>query len=360
MTFVPETAWLTSQALEHAFALPAVFYTDPGAMAVERRAVFARSWQLVAHQAELRDRGDHVVAEAAGIPLLLVRGEDGVLRGFHNVCRHRAGPVANCNARGARNLVCRYHGWTYELDGRLRGAPEMKDAGNFRIADIRLPEVRVASWQGLVFAALDDAPPLDEVIAGIDARLGERRLDALTFHRRVSYEMGCNWKVYVDNFLEGYHLPVVHPGLNRLLDYRSYVTEHGDWHSLQWSPLETASAGNTNFYGTGEALYYFVYPNTMLNILPGRLQTNRVVPLDANRCRVDFDYFYPADEHGGARRALDLEFSDEVQQEDIAICEAVQRGLESGSYHAGRLNPKRESGVHHFHELIRRAYRDAS
>ena len=137
-----------------------------------------------------------------------------------------------------------------------------------------------------------------------------------------------------------------------MLDYRSYVTETARWHSLQWSPLESAG----ELYGDGEALYYWLWPNTMLNILPGRVQTNRVLPLAGNRCRVEFDFYYPID-GDATRRERDLDFSDLVQREDIDICECVQRGLASGSYVAGRLNPKRESGVHHFHELLREAYR---
>jgi choline monooxygenase len=159
----------------------------------------------------------------------------------------------------------------------------------------------------------------------------------------------------VDNYLEGYHLPHVHPGLNRLLDYRSYGTELADWHSLQSSPLDATD----NFYGQGEALYYFVYPNTMLNILPGRLQTNRVVPTGPQTCRVEFDFYYPRDLDAAERerQARDQSFSDEIQAEDVQICEEVQLRLASGSYHAGRLNPKRETGVFHFHELLRAAYR---
>lgn len=349
----PPAAWLAPQPASRALALPALLYVDPRAAVLERDAVFARSWQLVGHAGSLGGRGDHIVAEIAGVPLLVVRGDGDALLGFHNVCRHRAGPLARCDGRGARALRCQYHGWTYDLDGVLRSAPEMAEAADFVPGEVRLPRVAVAQWRGLVFAALDPVVPFAAWIEGIDARLGERGRD-YGFFRRVAYEVACNWKVYVDNFLEGYHLPHVHPGLNRLLDYTSYRTELARWHSLQWSPLETQG----NFYGDGEALYYFLWPNIMLNVLPGRLQTNRVVPLDTQRCRVEFDYYYPAaadpaDAAERARREQDHAFSDEVQAEDIAICEAVQRGLASGSYVAGRLNPKREGGVHHFHELLR-------
>jgi choline monooxygenase len=196
--------------------------------------------------------------------------------------------------------------------------------------------------------------PFDELVAGIDARIGPARgLAGYGHHRHVAYEIACNWKAYVDNYLEGYHVPHVHPALNRMLDYRSYRTELARWHSLQWSPLES----DPGLYGDGDALYYWLWPNTMLNILPGRLQTNRVLPLGVDRCRVEFDFYYPLDDSGEARarRDADRAFSDEVQLEDLRICEDVQRGLASGSYVAGRLNPLRESGVHHFHELWRAA-----
>ncbi len=177
----------------------------------------------------------------------------------------------------------------------------------------------------------------------------------MRYLRRDAYEIACNWKVYIDNFLEGYHLPHVHPGLSKVLDYRVYDTELFPWQSLQNSPLRNSD----DIYGSGEAFYYFIYPNVMLNIMPGRMQTNRILPLGPDRCRVEFDYYYAQDDKALARIARDQEFSDEIQQEDIMICEAVQKGLTSGSYEAGRLCPKRESAVWHFHNQLRAAYADA-
>ncbi|NCT67357.1 MAG: aromatic ring-hydroxylating dioxygenase subunit alpha [Rhodanobacteraceae bacterium] len=349
---MPLHADLASQPLAHATALPARYYLGEEAARRDRDTVFARSWQLVAHASQVDGAGDHVVATVAGVPLLIVRDADGTLRALHNVCRHRAGPLATCDGRGAKRLRCHYHGWTYALDGQLTSAPEMACAAGFDTAAVRLPQARVAEWRGLVFVALDAAPPLAEILDGIDARLGTDALAGYVFDRRVGYDIDCDWKVYVDNYLEGYHVPHIHPELNRMLDYRSYLTEPARWHSLQWSPLESAG----ELYGNGEALYYWIWPNTMLNILPDRLQTNRVLPLGSGRCRVEFDFYYPA---GGdaTRRERDHAFSDVVQHEDVVICEHVQRGLASGSYVAGRLNPLRESGVHHFHELLRAAYR---
>ncbi|MEO8808822.1 MAG: aromatic ring-hydroxylating dioxygenase subunit alpha [Rhodanobacter sp.] len=346
---------LAVQALDHATALPARYYTDPRMPALDATAVFEPSWQLVCHQSQLAGVGDHVVTSIAGLPLIVVRSDATTIRAFHNVCRHRAGPIARCNGRGASDLRCRYHGWTYGLDGVLRGAPEMGRTADFDPASIHLPEVRVKRWQGLVLIAAGDPPPFDEVVAGIDARLhSTHAFDQYELHHHASWLVDCNWKVYVDNYLEGYHVPHIHPGLNSVLDYRSYSTETARWHSFQSSPL----ASDDDLYGSGEALYYFLYPNTMLNILPGRLQTNRVLPLGVDRCQVDFDFYYApiAAPEAMTRRGRDVAFSDEVQDEDVAICAEVQRGLASGSYESGRLNPLRENAVHHFHELLRRAY----
>ena len=353
--------WLASQPLVTATALPPACYTSEEFAAIDRSAVFTRSWQLLARAASVLAPGDHVVAEIADVPLVIVRGDDRVLRTLHNVCRHRAGPLALCDGRAARSLVCRYHGWTYTLDGRLRGAPEMSSAKDFAMDAVRLPQARVSQWQGLVFTALPEldvdgagagVPVFSEITSDIDPRIAALDLASYEFDCHVSYEIACNWKIYVDNYLEGYHVAIVHPALARALDTSRYRTHLGRWHSLQESPLQTSQASAEH------ALYYFIYPNTMLNLLPGRMQTNRVVPIGARRCRVDFDYFFRADV-SAETRAVDRAFADQVQAEDGAICERVQRGLASGSYTPGRLNPNQESGVWHFQELLRAAYRAA-
>jgi choline monooxygenase len=263
----------------------------------------------------------------------------------------RAGPLATASGRGATTLRCRYHGWTYGLEGHLRAAPEMDGALGFEPGAIALTVAALSEWQGLVFVAVaGEAPAFEAELGGIAERIARVSLGAMRFHRRVEYEVGCNRKVYVDNYLEGYHLPHVHPGLSKLLDYRAYTTELAEWWSLQQSPLRGAG----DVYGEGNAWYFFVSPNTMLNMMPGRLQTNVVTPLALDCCRVVFDYFYSG--QGVALADEDQPFSDEIQREDIEICERVQQGLRSRSYIPGRLSPRRESGVWHFQNLLRGAY----
>jgi choline monooxygenase len=256
-------------------------------------------------------------------------------------------------------LQCGYHGWTYQLDGMLRGVPHFNRVELFDKKDYGLIPVRLETWEGLIFVNLAERPrPLAEYFKGASERILPTRIGDLKFGARSAYEVGCNWKVYVDNFLEGYHVPYVHPELVKLYDYQSYVTETYDWYSLQVGPL----SGNDNVYGVkeGEALYYCVFPNFMLNILPGRLQTNVVIPLAPDRCRVEFRYYYADVESPAARKLIvdDQEYSDKVQQEDIEICERVQEGLSSRAYDRGRFSVTFESGVHHFQQLLKGVYRD--
>ncbi len=339
--------------LDQARALDPKFYFGDPTFELERQQIFAASWQMVAHHAELAEAGDHLLVNVAGTPVVLLRATDGVLRAFPNVCRHRAGPLVLCSGKGLGNLRCKYHGWLYNLEGQLVAAPEMQEARDFRIGDVRLPQLQVREWQGLVFVALaDDVPAFERVYAGITERIAPVELATMQFVRRDSWDIACNWKVYVDNYLEGYHVPLIHPALSKVVDYRNYEVELSEWYSLQHSPLQ----GSGDVYGDGQAFYYFIFPNVMLNVMPGRLATNRVLPLGPGRCRVEFEWFCAPTDEACARIERDREFTNAIQAEDVDICERVQLGLASGHYRAGRLCPKREAGVWHFHERLRAVY----
>ncbi|MEM1095491.1 MAG: aromatic ring-hydroxylating dioxygenase subunit alpha [Bacteroidota bacterium] len=356
MLFTPDT--LHHEPLERASTIPSAWYVDPQMHAFDRDAVLGTSWQYVAHANQLPAPRTFLTADVAGHPIVVVRDAEGAVRAFYNVCKHRGGPLATRPCGSAKMLQCQYHGWTYRLDGSLRGVPRFDRSELFDKRDFGLTPVELAEWQGLLFVRLQPGPlpGLEALLSGIAERIAPIRLDDLQFHTRVTYDVACNWKVYVDNYLEGYHLPLVHPELCKVLDYRAYRTETFRYYSLQHSPLRD---GDSPYGEEAEAaFYYFVFPNIMLNIMGDRLQMNAVVPVAPGRTLVHFDYFYAdLDKPGMAEQiASDMKFSDEVQLEDIEICEHVQRGLTSPAYDQGRFSVECEAGVHHFQGLLKEAY----
>ncbi len=344
------------EPVERAKTIPSRWYFDPEIHRFELETLFARTWQAVGHVSRLPQTGSHFRADVADNPTLIVRDNAQQALAFYNVCRHRGGPLAIADGC-SKVLQCKYHGWTYTLEGMLRGVPDFAHTELFDKRDFGLAPLPLQIWDGLIFVCLrGSAVPLADIVAGISERIAPQQLAAKQFHSRVSYDIACNWKVYADNYLEGYHLPIVHPELSKLLDYRQYVTETYPWYSLQFSPMRKEA----NFYsdGEGQAFYYYIFPNLMLNILPGRLQTNFILPLSPNRCRVIFDYYYDDITSPQAERIIaeDKVYSEQIQQEDIEICEHVQKGLESDGYDQGRFSPRRESGVHHFQALLKQTY----
>lgn len=354
--------------LARATTLPAFAYTDPAILAAEQERIFRRCWEPVGNAVDAEAPGSFFTAEVAGAPIVVTRDADGVLRGFYNVCRHRAGPVAV--GKGARkSLTCRYHGWTYGLDGRLVTTPELGEVKDFDRACNGLRPVRVEAWGPLVFACLDDAaPPLLETLGAIPAETAAHDLASMKPVARREYEIACNWKVYVDNFLEGYHLPTVHPGLFKELDYARYRVETFAGYSSQIAPIRPAAGGGAGAGASSArhytpanddlaALYYWVFPAWMLNIYPDNMSLNVVLPRGPDRCVTVFEWFRRDPGADGAADAVarTVAFSHAIQLEDIGICEVVQKGLASGSYDRGRFSVLRENGVHHFQSLVHAA-----
>ena len=345
--------------IERAETIPAHWFTSAAMHETDRERVLAKSWQYVGHESQLPNPGDHMVDDVIGRPILVVRNQTGELICFSNVCRHRGGPLATKNGTG-RLLRCAYHAWTYNLDGQLVGAPKFEGVENFDKHKCTLPRYRLESYEGLIFVNFSgDAPPLSYHLSGIKEKIKPIDLSTMRFHRRVVYEIKANWKVYIDNYMEGYHLLPVHPGLAKILDVSGYTTALEGNKVLQYGPL----VSENNPYHTGGAAYYYqVFPNLMLNILPGRLQMNSILPVDADHCLTVFDFYYSETDETRLKTLAkdDLEISDVVQREDIDICEKVQKGLKSGTYHKGRICVQEERGVWAFHNNLRQAYRALS
>lgn len=344
--------------IERSQTIPSATYTHPEFVFIDQAAVFKNEWQLVGHQSQLVEPGSSICTTIAGNPIIVIKNGDSI-QAFYNVCKHRGGPLAV--KHGTRSVLqCQYHGWTYKTDGSLRGVPHFNHVELFDKKDFGLMPVHTHLWEGLIFVNLADHPvSFATITEGIVKRIAPINLGEMQYHTRTIDLIKCNWKVYVDNFLEGYHIPIVHPELAKLLDYNRYVTETAAHYSLQYSPFSSEATDNPYQVADGEAYYYFIYPNIMLNILPGRLQTNIIEPVGHDQCRVIFDFYYQDVEKAKASGLIesDLRYSAEIQQEDIEICESVQIGLGSSAYDKGRFSVERESGVYHFQTLYKKNLR---
>jgi choline monooxygenase len=360
-----------NEQIECAHTLASGFYTDPAVLNIERARIFRRTWQLVGTLSQgcgeangakrtIADPESFFTADAAGEPIVVVRDQQGTLRAFSNVCRHRAGPIAL--ASGCKSVLrCAYHGWTYTLDGRLIGTPDVEGVEFFDRSTMGMVPLQLETWERFIFVNFDrDAEPLATYLGGIPEQVRGFQFEGLQFAERRDYVIDCNWKVYVDNYLEGYHIPIAHPGLMREIDYAGYRTDTFRYHSQQFAPIRAMKPGEggERFYAPGaspqEALYFWIFPNLMVNIYPDNISTNLIVPLSHDKTLTIFEWFFHdlASEKVQERAKKAIAFSDEVQREDVGLCENVQRGLRSSTYDRGRYSVKRENGVHHFHMLL--------
>ena len=357
--------FVPSPDLATATTMPARWYTDPAFLELEKEKIFWRTWQPVGRTDMVARPGDFFACEVVGEPIVVTRTKEGELRAFYNVCRHRGAQVAR--GKGNRkSLQCHYHGWTYGLDGQLLATPEFEGVKNWNKADNCLPPVKVEAWGPFIFVNLDpNAPDMKDTCYGdIMAEMKQKgfHIDRMTSIERRDYEIACNWKVYVDNYLEGYHLPTAHPALFRELDYDQYRVDTFRYHSSQYAPIREVDLTDPRdrdrrYIRTKDeeqALYFWIFPNVMLNVYLDNVSINIVLPLDHERTLTIFEWYF---EHPGTGPGWEsmqnvIQFSDQIQQEDIEICEIVQKGLQSRSYDRGRFSVLRENGVHHFQSLV--------
>jgi choline monooxygenase len=344
--------------LEKAWTIPAPWYFDERLAQLERESVFAANWQVAGHLDQVKEPGQFFTMDVNNEPLVVVRGDDGKLRAFYNVCRHHAAAVVPETQGCAKNFRCPYHGWTYGNDGTLKGMVEFEGVCNFDRADNGLVPVRVDTWENFVFVNLDGrAAALSEFLGKVPELVAPLKItETLKYFDRRIYTLSCNWKVYVDNYLDGgYHVPHAHKGLSSVVEYTKYTIENFERACLQSSPLDSSGALESSIGATrrGTAFYLWVYPNFMLNAYSGVMDTNIVLPLGVNKCAVIFDYYFADTSSAAAKHNQEsIAVSEKVQDEDMAICDSVQRGLRSRAYVAGRLSLRREAGEHLFHRLL--------
>jgi len=358
----PLSRWHVDPDVRCAETLDKGFYLEPAVQAVQREQLFARSWQWLGDLADAAAPGALVprtlLAGCLDEPLLLARDAGGTLRCLSNVCTHRGNLLVHEPCQGAKQIRCGYHSRRFELDGRMVFMPAFETAEGFPRPCDHLPVLPLQSWGGQGFVALAEPPaPFDEFFGPLCERLLWLPLEDFRLDPAASrdYEFDAHWALYVENYLEGLHIPFVHPGLTQTLDLAQYRYELLPWATLQLAvarPDEPAFELPAESPDHGQriaAYYYWVFPNLMLNFYPWGLSLNQVVPVGPARTRVLFRSYVwkPELQTLGAGGALD-----QVEMEDEAVVMTVQRGLRSRLYQRGRYSPTREQGVHHFHRLI--------
>ena len=350
------------------FSIGAHCYLDPRYLEIEREQIFRRSWQYLCHEEALREPGSFLTADVQDRSIVAIRGEDGALRAFYNVCKHRGHELLK-GAGTTQAITCPYHAWTYGLDGRLRRARRCELIEGFDPAGIALTPVQVEVFCHLVFVNLDpEAAPLvaqtgalAREVEGYAPDLGD-----LAFAHRLTYTVRANWKAVVDNFLECYHCPVAHRDFVSLVEMDTYkVTTHGIWssHMAKAGRQQNRAYGVAAASVTDHAVWY-LWPNTTLMRYPGRgnFMVWRFIPAGPEETYEEFDFFFesvpPTEEEMEAIRFID----EVLQPEDIGLVESVQRGMRTPAFERGRylVDPEgsglSEHAVHHFHGLVLDAY----
>lgn len=335
----------------NALTLPAAWYHDPAIHEAERQRLFFNDWQLFCHEALLEKPGQYVAWTLAGRPVVALRGKDGKLKAFHNVCRHRASMVLQEGHGAAQTLRCMYHGWVYDTDGNLCRTPGFGGDEAALCERTSLFPVHIRPHGGMVFVCMAENPPVFEKSLGaLPAAIAGAGIENFKFFSSSVHPMKCNWKTYIENYMEGYHIPVIHPELNKDVDFNTYRVIPGDRiarHETGLRPERRAEAQNSG-------LWVWLWPNVAINIYKNGMNLEIVNPTGPETAELRYCYLFNDVSPAAARanqEAIDLSLL--VTRQDVDICEIVQRNLKAGVYHQGELSPRHENGVVYFHDLVR-------
>ncbi len=353
------------------YSLNAETYVEKEWADLERDAIFRRHWLWVCHVEKLREPGAYLTIDVAGQPICIVRDQDGTLRAFYNVCKHRAHELLKGEGQTTK-IMCPYHAWTYDLTGQLRRAPETENLVDFDVQDICLDQVQVEEFCGFIYVNLD---PKAEALAVQSGDLAKEIMywapdvADLTFGHRLTYDIKANWKNVVDNFLECYHCPVAHKDFCTLVDMDTYkVTTHG----IYSSHMADAGQSSNSAYSVANATVkthavWWLWPTTCLMRFPGRssMIVMNIVPAGPDRTLETYDFYLETPEPNADELDAIRYVDDVLQSEDIGLVESVQRGMNTPAFNQGRIvhdpngSGKSEHAVHHFHGLVLDAYQRA-
>jgi len=348
-----------NREIRKAFTLPTTFYTDPKFFDISREKIFAPTWQYVADDDVVAEKGSvypfNLLEGFLDEPLFFSKDETGHIRCLSNVCTHR-GKILVEKPGKSRLITCGYHGRCFELDGKMKRMPKFEEALNFPSEADHLTEVAFEKWLGMYFVSLNSKISFSKMIEPIAARISWMPTDTLKYDVSSSKEfiVNAHWALYCDNFLEGFHIPFVHPALNDAIDFGSYEYELFPFCNLQigiakeGEPCFEVPEGAIDHGRKIYAYYFWLFPNLMLNFYPWGLSLNIVQPLSENKTKIIFrTYRYENTYYDYEANNLNI-----TELEDEAVVESVQKGIQSRFYKKGRFSPSMEKAVHHFHRLI--------
>ncbi len=358
--------WKPQSLQREATTFPAEMYTSEEIYRLEQEQVFGKNWCYVGHASQLQGAGSYFTVDIAEQPLVIVQTKTGELKGFYNICTHRAGPVAIGSGKCNR-LTCLYHAWSFDLEGNLRGIPDMETALDFNLASHALTEIKFDTWGPFIFVNLDpDCQPLAHQLGELPEIFKRYRFSEWARVHTVDYYTDTNWKLYVENNVESYHEFSVHKSIAKY--YKTTKAEARHYYYLQYAPFPpddeaySLMKSERYFEGLGEAEIHgkstiSLFPNFAWIIRPWIAIIYLIDPQGVSRTRIRWDWLVPNTEVAKLPENLEplIEFFDNIQQEDLLLLPEIQKRISSLGYSPGRLSPTREIGTHLFQELIMRS-----
>jgi choline monooxygenase len=318
-------------------------YYKPEYFLREREALFESTWQLMGPDARISAPGQYISEDVAGMKVIVIRGQDRQLRAFRNVCRHRGAQLLERGEGRCRTIRCPYHNWSYSDCGKLISAPWFGDDPGFKQEDWPLESIPVAQWQGLIFICVNPEQSLLEQLGAVDDELTDVSIQSYICTNTESLEFVGNWKIYTDNFVEGYHIPGIHPEFYNAIDFERFTTTAQDGLVKM-----TAPAKKDLFY---KGRWYWMWPNWTLSLFEGGMNTSRINPISEDKTELIYHfYFEDTCEESEAFRLDTISRNLAVIREDFQICLETHNNYRSGGYKSGPLSPRHEAGVSYFQE----------
>ncbi len=327
--------------------LDPVNYTSPDIHAEDVQRIFSATWQLIGPASQLAERGDYIATEIAGQKVFALRTRDGI-KAYRNVCRHRGARLLPEGSGRCNTIRCPYHQWVWGEDGSLLNVPFWGDDSDFDKSEWALDRVEWHIWRGLLFVAIAPEQPFEAQLGHIAAELEDEPIEDFQWVHQERLIFDANWKIYTDNFVEGYHIPGIHPEFHRAIEFEAFETV-----ALEGMVRMTAPPREGLFY---RGKWMWMWPNWTLSLFNGGMNTSRINPIDHQRTELIYNfYFADTSEATAEDRARTIEGNLQVVREDFEVCLETQKNYVSGGYRAGPLSPRHEQGVAYFQDRLRAA-----